>query len=112
MRDGRAVLAVVRRDGAAIIGRLEYETGHSSEGWLTVTDIEMSPALRGFGFGSEAIRLIEDEALASETASRFRAVVAPDNGLGLYFWLRLGYRPAGRDEMPVGDSFWMVRPRV
>jgi len=27
--------------------------------------------------------------------------VAVDNGLALYFWLRLGYRPAG-----AGESSW------
>lgn len=111
MRDGRAVLAIVRRDGGGIIGQLEYETGHPSEGWLTVRAIEMSPALRGRGYGSEAVRVLEDEAVKSGGATSFRAAIDRRDGLGLFFWLRLGYRPSVSGEMS-DDCFWMVREQA
>lgn len=108
MGDGRAVLAIVRRDSAEIIGHMEYETGQPSDGWQTVRTIEMSPALRGRGYGSEAVRLLEDEAVKAGAATSFRVTVDRRNGLGLFFWLRLGYRPSVSGEMS-GGCFWMVR---
>ena len=41
---------------------------------------------------------------AEAKAERFRANVDARNGLGLYFWLRLGYRPARPDEVPGGPQ--------
>jgi RimJ/RimL family protein N-acetyltransferase len=72
------------------IGMVEYDVG---DGWLTVRFIALAKAYRGWGYGSEAVRLLEDEAIRKEIAQRFRAEVDVRNGLGLYFWLRLGYRP-------------------
>ena len=57
--------------------------------------IAVAPAYRGHGYGSEAIRTLEAEALRRGLASRLRADVHRANGLGFYFWLRLGYRPVG-----------------
>ena len=61
----------------------------------------MAARRRGWGYGSEAVRLIEGEALKRRWARNFRADVCYRNGLGLYFWLRLGYRPAQE-----GKAFW------
>ncbi|MFQ5879487.1 MAG: hypothetical protein ACE5IZ_04870 [Dehalococcoidia bacterium] len=44
---------------------------------------------------------------------RFRAPEHPDNGLSLYYWLRLGYRPARssdfRGALARDGCLWMVR---
>jgi hypothetical protein len=39
------------------------------------------------------VRLVEEWAVHKRLATRFWAEVDVRNGLGLYFWLRLGYRP-------------------
>ena len=41
-------------------------------------------------------------------AGHIRAAVPLDMGLALYFWLRLGYRPAP-SEPTADERFWMIR---
>jgi len=89
------VLAVERVGEDEPIGLLEYV---ASDGWLAVPFIALAKVYRGWGYGSEAVRLLEEWALREGIAQRFRAEVDVRNGLGLYFWLRLGYRPAGLGE--------------
>jgi RimJ/RimL family protein N-acetyltransferase len=98
--NGRAAIA----RGEEEIGYVEYRVGHPAEGWLTIGDIELVEGQRGWGYGSEAVRLLEGWAVYEGLAQEFRAEVDARNGLGLYFWLRLGYRPGasagdGRDVM-------------
>ena len=74
----------------------------------------MESGLSGQGYDTEAIRLLEGEALERGLAGRFCAPVRRDDGLGLYFWLRLGYRPAlpGESPWPGGsprDTMSMIR---
>jgi GNAT superfamily N-acetyltransferase len=98
---GVLVIQRINEDGP--IGLLEYEVKRGS---LTVAFIALAKAYRGWGYGSEAVRLLEEWAVG--IAERFRAEVAVRNGLGLYFWLRLGYRPG--DSAGVGrDVMTMVR---
>jgi hypothetical protein len=59
--------------------------------------LALAAGQRGWGYGSEAMRQFEER----HRGSRFLAQVDPRNGLGLYFWLRMGYRPARVDEV-----FW------
>ena len=84
-------LAIARADDPAPIGLLDY--GIADDGWLEVRFLALAKALRGWGYGSEAVRLIE----AAGLARRFVARVSAGNGLGLYFWLRMGYWPG---ELP------------
>jgi RimJ/RimL family protein N-acetyltransferase len=84
------VLVIEREGESEPIGIVEYE---ATEGWLTVAFIALAKAYRGWGYGSEAVRLVEEWAVRGGLAERFRAEVDARNGLGLYFWLRLGYRP-------------------
>ena len=101
---GAACLLAIERAGEdEPIGLAEYET---SDGWLAVPFIALAKPYRGWGYGSEAVRLLEDWALRQGGAKRFRADVDVRNGLGLYFWLRLGYRPA---DSVLGDTFVMIR---
>src|SRR3990170_506099 len=88
------LLAIVRVSDGTVIGLLDYRANNQGRGWLSVGLIGVAPGQRGWGYGSEAVRLLEAEA----KAERLRANVDARNGLGLYFWLRLGYRPARPDE--------------
>ncbi len=87
---------IIRKDDGTVIGEIETRPHEPSAGWLTVRCIEVGEGWRGWGYGSEAVRLLE----ARSSAERFLAEVDAGNGLGLYFWLRLGYRPARPDEAP------------
>ena len=96
-----SLLAITSREGDNIYGVLAYRLGYPEEGWLSVEAVAVEPGLNGQGYDAEAVRLLEGEALERGLASRFWAAVRHDDGLGLYFWLRLGYRPA-----PPGESPW------
>ncbi len=80
---------------------------------LTLGFILVAPELRGLGYGSKAVRALEAEALQLGLARRFRADVDMGNGLGFYFWLRLGYHAATPAEQEGGpwpaDVTWMIR---
>ncbi len=95
-----SLLAITSREGDSIYGVLAYRLGYPKEGWLSVETVAVEPRLSGQGYDAEAVRLLEGEALARGLASRFWAPVRHDDGQGLYFWLRLGYRPALPDESP------------
>ena len=88
-------LFTIGRPDAEPIGLLEYRR---EDDWLAIAFIALAKAFRGWGYGSEAVRLLEDWAAGEGMAERFRAEVDARNGLGLYFWLRLGYRPVGPEE--------------
>jgi len=89
---------IVRRADGAAIGEVKCRADEPAAGWLTVGCIALAEGERGWGYGSEAVRLLEAKAKAK--AVRFRADVDAGNGLALYFWLRLGYRPARAGEVP------------
>ncbi|MEX0683593.1 MAG: hypothetical protein WD904_05755 [Dehalococcoidia bacterium] len=95
-----ATLVIARSADPAPIGLVTYRAGSPAAGWLTVEFLALSVGRRGWGFGSEAVRLIESAGLAE----RFLASVYVRNGLGLYFWLRMGYRPVRPEE-----AFWRER---
>ncbi len=95
-----SLLAITSREGGSIYGVLAYRLGYPERGWLSVEAVAVEPGLRGQGYDAEAVRLLEGEALERGLASRFCSPVRHDDGLGLYFWLRLGYRPAAAGENP------------
>jgi RimJ/RimL family protein N-acetyltransferase len=84
------LFAITQAEADEPIGLIEYRLDGD---WLTVAFIALAKAYRGWGYGSEAVRLVEEWAAREGLAERFRAEVDVRNGLGLYFWLRLGYRP-------------------
>ena len=109
-----SLLAITSREGDSIYGVLSYRLGNPERGWLSVEAVAVEPELSRQGYDAEAVRLLEGEALERGLASRFCAPVRHDDGLGLYFWLRLGYRPpaAGENPWPGGaprDMILMIR---
>lgn len=104
-----AAFVVVREGDGRRIGRVECWPSCPGPGWLAITGIEIAQGERGWGYGSEAVRSLEGWARERGMAKRFAAAVEPENGLGLYFWLRLGYRPAVAGEAPRDGRFWLVR---
>jgi len=84
---GSDVLAIVRQGDAVPIGLLVYQ--RREDGWLEFRWLALAKGNRGWGYGSEAVMLVEEMG----PAWRFAADVYAGNGLGLFFWLRMGYRP-------------------
>jgi GNAT superfamily N-acetyltransferase len=91
------LLIIAKADDPAPIGLLQYRPGFPGNSWLAIDFLVLAAGRRGWGYGSEAVRQVEESA----SATRFLAEVDVRNGLGLYFWLRLGYRPAH-----AGEVFW------
>ena len=87
------LLAIVEREAGSVVGLLEFECLDSES--MGVTFLAMEASRRGWGLGSEAVRLLEEELLGNGMARRLQADIDVRNGLGIYFWLRIGYRPMG-----------------
>ena len=66
-------------------------------------------ALRNLGYGGEVVEQLE----AAVPRRRWYAVVPRGNGLAVYFWLRIGYRPVRLDEDEAlcrdPAQLWMMR---
>jgi RimJ/RimL family protein N-acetyltransferase len=92
-------LVIERMGEMGPIGLIAYSV---NRGWLAIPIIILAKPYRGWGYGSEAVRLLEQWAVHEGLAKRFRADIPVANGLALYFWLRLGYRPEG----PEDDRGW------
>jgi len=107
----RGLLGIARVRDRELVGLLEYRAGEPTTGWLTIGGIALRAGERGWGLGSEALRLLEEEATRLGLGRNFLAKVDIRNGLGLYFWLRAGYRPAGRQEdgWPADERQDMIR---
>ena len=106
--------AIIDAQSGEEIGALEYEIGCPDERSVTIRRIELLAERRGWGHGSEAVRAFEEEMIRGQGVRRFVSGAPFDSGLALYFWLRLGYRPAAGDEVewPSGaaaGSIAMVR---
>ncbi len=102
---GCETLVIAKADEPAAIGLLVHRL--AADGWLEFRFLALAKGLRGWGYGSEAVRLIEE----SGRAQRFVARVSAGNGLGFYFWLRMGYSPGKlpwREREPE-DKIAMVR---
>lgn len=106
-------LVAVQRDGGAPIGLLVYRLGEPEADWVTIAFLAMAPLLRGRGLGGEAVLAFEEAAASQGWGANFRVPIHPDNGLALYFWLRLGYRPVSPCDFvfqPAAEAaLWMVR---
>ncbi len=70
------------------------------EGAFAAPLIAIEPAQRFQGLGGEAARGIERYLRAKRGAERLYAPVPETRGPGVYFWLRLGFRPLLASEAP------------
>lgn len=95
---------VERKSDGSSVGVVEHRVEDPADGWATFGTIVMSDGQRGWGYGSEAVHLIEEHLLKREGVRRFRARVDKRIGLALYFWLRRGYRPARPDQTSWPDQ--------
>jgi GNAT superfamily N-acetyltransferase len=105
----RGVVAAAIRSDHQLLGVIEH-TLTSDGRHATIQRVELEPAFRGWGYGTEAVRLLEAR-LAAEGVESVAAPVEIADGLGLYFWLRLGYRPA-RDDTTGSAGIIMERGLV
>ena len=101
----------------ALCGKLvKLPPPHGSRA-LVWTWLAVAAHWRAYGFGGAAVPLLE---LAGQRIGATTAVapLPPDNGVALYFWLRLGYTPLRTTpvdllDWPSGvasDALWMQRP--
>ncbi len=99
--DGRSE----RRTVGALTARL-------ADDWLEWGWLAVDESLRAFGYGGAAVPIVE-RAARRLGATGARALVPESNGIALYFWLRLGYRPATRHEWPQPYAgTWMERGSI
>jgi hypothetical protein len=84
---------IAASDDPSPIGLLVYAL--TLDGWLEFRFVAIAAGKRGWGHGSEAVILVE----GAGVADRFAADVHEGNGLGVYFWTRIGYRPAAPGEV-------------
>jgi GNAT superfamily N-acetyltransferase len=86
-------VAIVRLSDAQVVGSMDVAI---EGGVLGLHSVCIDEAARGYGAGTDAVRL----ALAAATPE-CRVAIAfapPDNGLAVYFWTRMGFSPRfGRD---------------
>jgi len=97
-------LVITRAGADEPIGLLRYRAGEPAEGWVTIGCVVLAEEERRRGLGADAVQLFEEAVARRYGVRHFRAGVDAGNGLSLYFWLRLGYRPLGwaADEQGTG----------
>lgn len=99
-----AELRVVRLADGEPIGKMTVEL--EADRQLFVRALCIDSPHRGYGAGSEAVRLF-NQLCEGAGAELIRTWAPPDRGLAVYFWIRMGYRPLG-GEGPEG-GLWFER---
>jgi hypothetical protein len=103
-RDGETI-RVVRLADATAVGSITIE---SSEDGLFIRSLCIHEANRSYGAGSEAARLF-NQACDAATVPLVRTWAAPNLGLSVYFWTRMGFQPR-HGQGPEG-GIWFERRR-
>ncbi|MHB8574632.1 MAG: GNAT family N-acetyltransferase [Dehalococcoidia bacterium] len=85
--DGSRPYAVVHRRSKELLGYLSLLRGEHES---TVSAIAIAPQHRNLGYGAEAVFAAERLHVGLPAS---RALVPLENGLAVYFWLRIGYQP-------------------
>ncbi len=104
----------LRPAGAAAAGREPADpigacAARIEDATLVWTWLAVAADWRGFGYGGAAVPIVERAAMRLGATSG-RALVPASNGIGLYFWLRLGYRPLPAPDWPKPrEGTWMQR---
>ena len=73
---------------------------------LFIEKLEVATEFRSYGLGTESAHLLRDSAKVAGF-TLFRSWAAPDLGLSVYFWTRMGLHPL-QGEGPKG-GIWMER---
>jgi RimJ/RimL family protein N-acetyltransferase len=85
------------RAGGALIGVADYVPGgyrsRPSLAWIAL--LMIAEPYQRQGYGTEAYRLIEDDLLANPDVQTIGLGVLINNGPGIAFWQRMGYRRSG-----------------
>ena len=100
----------------ALCGKLVELNDAQASRALIWTWLAIDARWRAYGYGGASVPLLE-QAARSAGARIALAPLPPDNGVALYFWLRLGYTPVrsapvDRADLPSGvapDALWMQR---
>ncbi|MGD9891468.1 MAG: hypothetical protein AB7R89_15390 [Dehalococcoidia bacterium] len=83
-----------------------WEDRHSE---VVIRGLAIHRDQRNLGYGGEAVEWLE----TSSPNRRFVAAIPRQNGLAVYFWLRVGFRPFRADEdrerSHDPDFLWMLR---
>ncbi len=79
---------IVRLADGAVVGRLVF--GLLGDATLAIQSITVEENHRGYGAGSEAIRLL---LAAVRGVDRIVTCAPGDAGLPVYFWSRMGFHP-------------------
>lgn len=105
---GGDTLVITRTGEDFPIGMLDYRVDDPAS--ATIAWIALTEGARRWGLGVDAVLLFEEEACRSWGVRQFRTEVNGRQGLSLYFWLRLGYRPteSRRDQGGI-EAIAMVR---
>lgn len=101
----------------ALCGKLTQIGSPPGSRALLWTWLAIDAGWRAYGYGGASVPLLE-QAAREVGATLALTPLPPDNGVALYFWLRLGYTPLRSvavkpDDWPRGvapDALWMQRP--
>ena len=115
--DGQTAGRTVGRTVGALCGKLVELDDPTASRALIWTWLAVDARWRAYGYGGASVPLLE-QAARSAGARIALAPLPPDNGVALYFWLRLGYTPIRTvavepSDIPAGvaaDALWMQRP--
>ena len=104
-----ALCAAVVVPALGVAGLLVWRAEAGERAATVILALAVRHDARNVGYGAEAVELLE----AANPDARFLAAVPRSNGLALYFWLRVGYRPLALAEDPVRTRdevyLWLVR---
>jgi GNAT superfamily N-acetyltransferase len=101
----------------ALCGKLAGLNDSTGGRVLIWTWLAIDARWRAYGYGGASVPLLERA--AQDLGARVALTpLPPDNGVALYFWLRLGYTPlrsvpVEQTDWPSGvapDALWMQRP--
>ncbi len=104
---------VITRIGEDLpIGVLEYRFDDRAGGSATIVWVALAVEARRRGLGVDAVLRFEEEAMRRWGVRQFRTHVSVQQGLALYFWLRLGYRPLGPELDEQGHNVMRMAREV
>lgn len=108
---GGETLVITRAGEDLPIGVLAYRIDDAAES-ATIVWVALAEEARRWGLGVDAVLQFEEEAVRRRGVRQFRADVDARQGLALYFWLRLGYRPAGPELDEQGRDVMLMTREV